>query len=137
MLAPKFKNRREHRKYRLRFNLKGTEARPRLSVFRSARHIYAQVIDDVSGTTLASASTLEADFGSFEGSKIEAAEKVGQLVVGRAFGAGVTKLVFDRNGYLYAGRVAAVAKAAHAEGLLSKGGHDKTASETVAAAAGE
>ena len=137
MLAPKFKNRREHRKYRLRFNLKGSAARPRLSVFRSERHIYAQVIDDVSGKTLAAASTLEAEFNRFKGSKIDAAEKVGELVVTRALGAGVTKLVFDRNGYLYAGRVAAVAKAAHEEGLLTKAGQTKSDTKTAASATEE
>ena len=123
MLAPQFRNKREHRKYRLRFKIRGTAERPRLSVFRSSKHVYAQVIDDESGSTLASASTLEPDFKGFEGSKTDAATKVGQLVADRAVAAGVTKLVFDRNGYPYHGRVAAVSKAAHERGLLTKAGY--------------
>lgn len=129
MLAPQFRNKREHRKYRLRFKIRGTADRPRLSVFRSSKHIYAQVIDDDSGLTLAAASTLEPDFRGFAGSKTDAATKVGHLVADRAVAAGVTKLVFDRNGYPYHGRVAAVSKAAHERGLLSKGGFGNVADD--------
>ncbi|MCO4760754.1 MAG: 50S ribosomal protein L18 [Myxococcales bacterium] len=123
MLTPRFSNRRQHRKYRLRFSIRGTTDRPRLSVFRSAKHIYAQVIDDDSGRTLAQASTLEEGFKAFDGDKTAAANKVGELVADRAIAAGVSKLVFDRNGFKYTGRIAAVSKAAHAKGLLTKDGH--------------
>jgi large subunit ribosomal protein L18 len=122
MLAQRFKSRREKRKYRLRFTIKGTTDRPRLSVFRSTKHIYAQVIDDSNGRTLASASSLEVAARGVEGSKKDVAEKVGELITERAIAAGVQRLVFDRNGFLYTGRVAAVSKAAHAAGLLSKEG---------------
>ena len=123
MLARKFSNRRLHRKYRLRHKIRGTADRPRLSVFRSARHVYAQVIDDASGRTLAAASTLDKAMSDFSGNKREAAAKVGELVAQRALDAGVRKLVFDRGGYLYHGRVAEVSKSAHSLGLLSKAGY--------------
>ena len=119
MLAHRFKSKRHHRQYRLRYSLRGSGTRPRLCVFRSARHIYAQVIDDDSGRTLCAASTLEAGFKSFKGTKIEAAERIGETIVERAKAQGITRLVFDRNGFLYTGRVAAVSKAAHKAGLLS------------------
>ena len=92
MLTPRFSNRRQHRKYRLRFTIRGTTDRPRLSVFRSAKHIYAQVIDDDSGRTLAQASTLEDSFAGFEGDKTAAAKQVGALVADRAVAAGVCVL---------------------------------------------
>ena len=122
MLPPKFKDRRSHRKYRLRFKIRGTTDRPRLSVFRSARHTYAQVIDDSTGTTLASASTMEKDLSDFSGDKTAAAAKIGELVAHRALDAGVRKLVFDRGGFIFHGRVAAVSKASHDLGLLTKAG---------------
>lgn len=122
MLAKSYKSAREHRKYRLRFKIRGTAERPRLSVFRSTKHIYAQIIDDLAGKTLASASSLDAEVRGFEGDKSAVAEKVGELIVQRALAAGLTRLVFDRNGFTYTGRVAAVSKAAHAAGLLSKDG---------------
>ncbi|GEM_PF-33383 len=132
MLARKFSNKRRHRKYRLRFKIRGTADRPRLSVFRSARHMYAQVIDDDSGKTLAAASTLDKSFAAFSGDKTEAAKKVGELVVARALDAGVRKMVFDRNGFIYHGRIAAVSKFAHSKGLLTKTGFNGTWPEPAA-----
>ena len=106
---------RRHR--RVRKKVMGTAERPRLAVFRSNKHITAQVIDDRSGRTLAAASTTEPDLrGGATGNK-DAAAKVGQLVAERAKAAGVTKVVFDRGGNLYHGRVAAVADAAREAGL--------------------
>ena len=106
---------RRHR--RVRKKVQGTAERPRLAVFRSNKHITAQVIDDRAGRTLAAASTTEPDLrGSATGNK-DAATKVGQLVAERAKAAGVTKVVFDRGGNLYHGRVAAVADAAREAGL--------------------
>ena len=106
---------RRHR--RVRKLVRGTAERPRLAVFRSNKHITAQVIDDVAGRTLAAASTVEGDLrGGPTGNKVAAA-KVGQLVAERAKAAGVTKVVFDRGGNLYHGRVAAVAAAARENGL--------------------
>ncbi len=129
MLAKSYKSPREHRKYRLRFKIRGTAERPRLSVFRSTKHIYAQIIDDHAGKTLASASSLDAEVRGIEGDKSAVAEKVGELIVQRALAAGLTRLVFDRNGFVYTGRVAAVSKAAHAAGLLSKDGWEGGASD--------
>jgi large subunit ribosomal protein L18 len=110
---------RERRKMRIRKKVMGTPARPRLTVFRSARHIYAQVIDDLSGNTLASASTLSKDLrgGLGEGKKLDAAKKVGALVAQQCKSKSITKVVFDRNGYLYHGRIQAVADAARKAGL--------------------
>jgi large subunit ribosomal protein L18 len=108
---------RQRRHLRVRKKVRGTAARPRLAVFRSAKHIYAQVIDDVSGRTLASASTMEADLRSGATGNVAAATKVGERVGERAKAAGVTGVVFDRGGYRYHGRVAAVADAARAAGL--------------------
>jgi large subunit ribosomal protein L18 len=107
---------RLRRHTRVRKKVRGTEARPRLAVFRSNRHIAAQVIDDTNGRTLAAASTYEADVREGSSSKAAAA-KVGALVAERAKAAGVTKVVFDRGGNLYHGRVAAVADAAREAGL--------------------
>ena len=100
-------------KYRVRKNVNGTAERPRLSVFRSNKQIYAQVINDVTGTTLASASSL----GLEAMPKTEQAQKVGALLAEKAKAAGVTAVVFDRNGYLYHGRVKALADAAREGGL--------------------
>jgi large subunit ribosomal protein L18 len=99
---------------RVRKTLQGTPERPRLAVFRSNKHIYAQIIDDSTGRTLVSAST-KAD--SVSGSKSEAASAVGKLVAERAKAAGVETVVFDRGGFRYHGRVAAIADAARAAGL--------------------
>jgi large subunit ribosomal protein L18 len=101
----------------VRKRVTGTAARPRLAVFRSAKHISAQVIDDVAGKTLAAASTTEKSLRSSAGGNKSAAETVGQLIGERAKAAGVTTVVFDRGGFLYHGRVAALADAARSAGL--------------------
>ncbi len=108
---------RRRRKVSIRKHLRGTQARPRLSVFRSAKHIYAQIIDDDSGCTLASASTQSSDCEASYGGNAEAAKAVGKLIGERAKAAGVDTVVFDRNGYLYHGRVKALADAAREAGL--------------------
>jgi large subunit ribosomal protein L18 len=107
--------RRRHR--RVRKTVFGTPERPRLSVFRSNRHIVAQVIDDQSGHTIAAASSMEKDLRSRPTSNKEAASTVGRLLAERAKQAGVTRVVFDRGGFRYHGRVAAVADAAREGGL--------------------
>ena len=101
---------------RVRAHISGTPARPRLDVFRSAKNIYAQVIDDVNGVTLAAASTLDKDFEGAAGNK-EAARKVGQMVAERAKAKGIEEVVFDRGGYVYHGRVAELAEGAREAGL--------------------
>ena len=110
---------RERRKLRIRKKLGGTTERPRLTVFRSSKHIYAQVIDDVSGKTVAHASTLSKDLrGTLEeDNKSDAAKKVGALIAKICKSKGIDKVVFDRNGYLYHGRVSALAQAAREAGL--------------------
>jgi large subunit ribosomal protein L18 len=102
---------------RLRKKVAGSPERPRLAVKRSSRHMVVQVIDDVAGRTLASASTLEADVRAMDGDKKARAARVGELVAARAREAGVTAVVFDRGGYDYHGRVAALADAAREGGL--------------------
>ncbi len=94
---------------RLRKKVIGTEARPRLVVTRSARHVFVQVVDDSRGFTLASASTMETDLRSFDGDKTAKARKVGELIADRAKKVGIEAVVFDRGGSKYAGRVAAIA----------------------------
>jgi large subunit ribosomal protein L18 len=107
---------RRHR--RIRVALTGTEQRPRLNVFRSLQHIYCQVIDDVSGTTLAAASTNEPDVRSGQaGSKTDRARAIGRAIAERAKAKGITTVVFDRGGYLYHGRVKALADGAREGGL--------------------
>ncbi len=101
---------------RVRAHISGTAQRPRLDVFRSAKNIYAQVIDDVAGVTLASAASNEKDFGMY-GGNVEAAKKVGALIAERAKAKGIEEVVFDRGGYLYHGRVEALAEAAREGGL--------------------
>ena len=108
---------RARRHARLRKKVVGTEARPRLVVTRSARHVFVQVVDDSKGHTLASASTLETDMRTFDGDKTAKARKVGELVAERAKKAGVEAVVFDRGGNRYAGRVAAIADGAREAGL--------------------
>ncbi|WP_433746288.1 50S ribosomal protein L18 [Falsibacillus pallidus] len=108
---------RKKRHARVRAKLSGTESRPRLNVFRSNKHIYAQLIDDLNGVTLASASTKENDLGLEGTANVEAAKKVGELVAKRAVEKGVKSVVFDRGGYLYHGRVKALADAARENGL--------------------
>ena len=108
---------RARRHTRLRKKVIGSAERPRLAVHRSARHIVVQLIDDVAGRTLAAASSLEADVRALEGDKKARATKVGELVAARAREAGVTAVVFDRGGYDYHGRIAALADAAREGGL--------------------
>ncbi len=101
----------------MRKKVNGTPSRPRLVVSRSARHIYVQVVDDIAGQTLASASTMESDLRSSTGDKTAKAKKVGELVAERAKAAGVEAVVFDRGGNRYHGRVAAIAEGAREGGL--------------------
>jgi large subunit ribosomal protein L18 len=110
---------RERRKLRIRRKISGTTERPRLSVFRSAKHIYAQVVDDVSGKTLAHASTLSRDVRTAvaEANKVDAAKNVGQAIAKVLLSKGIQQIVFDRNGYLFHGRVKALAEAAREAGL--------------------
>jgi large subunit ribosomal protein L18 len=109
---------REHRHRRIRVTLSGTGERPRLNVFRSLQHIYAQVIDDATGTTLAAASTNEADTRSaLSGSKTDRARAVGKAIAERAKEKGISAVVFDRGGYLYHGRIQALADGAREAGL--------------------
>jgi large subunit ribosomal protein L18 len=105
------------RHFRVRKNVNGTAERPRLVVTRSLRHIVAQIVDDATGHTLASASTMDASLRSASGAKSELAGKVGALLADRAKAAGVSKVVFDRGGNKYAGRIAALATAAREAGL--------------------
>ncbi|MBM6699740.1 50S ribosomal protein L18 [Bifidobacterium pullorum subsp. saeculare] len=107
----------KRRHARLRKRIRGTAERPRLVVTRSNRHMVAQVVDDTKGITLVSASTITAEFAGFEGTKVEAAKKVGQLIAEKAKAAGITAVVFDRGGNKYTGRVAAVAEGAREGGL--------------------
>jgi large subunit ribosomal protein L18 len=108
---------RTRRHARLRKKVAGTPERPRLAVNRSSRHLVVQLIDDQAGRTLAAASTMEADVRALDGDKKARAAKVGELVASRAREAGVTAVVFDRGGYGYHGRVAALAEAAREGGL--------------------
>ena len=107
---------RIRRKRHIRKKVHGTPERPRLCVFRSAKHIYVQIIDDEQGHTLASASSLEKAFED-KGSNREGAKAIGKLIAERAKAANVSQVVFDRNGYLYHGRIAALADAAREAGL--------------------
>jgi large subunit ribosomal protein L18 len=108
----------EKRRRRVRTSIrKNGGARPRLSIHRSGRHIYAQIIDDAAGTTVAAASTLEKDARAKSGANLDAAAGVGKIVAERAKQAGVTKVVFDRGGFLFHGRVKALADAAREGGL--------------------
>ena len=110
---------RERRRLRIRRKINGSGERPRLSVFRSAKHIYAQVVDDTAGTTVAHASTLSPVVREALGdaSKLEAAKKVGESIAKVLLAKGIDKIVFDRSGYLYHGRVRALADAARKAGL--------------------
>jgi large subunit ribosomal protein L18 len=116
---PNRKNAARKRHYRLRRTLWGTQERPRLVVYRSVKHIYAQVIDDLSSTTIASASSLDVDLKKTlaHGGNVSAAKVVGSLVAQRAQAKGVSQVVFDRGGNLYHGRIAALADAAREAGL--------------------
>jgi large subunit ribosomal protein L18 len=108
MVVKKYKNQRDKRRVRIRGKIKGTEKRPRLSVFRSHQHIYAQLIDDVKGETLAAA---------MGGADVAAAGKVGKILAASALKLGIKKVVFDRGGYKYHGRVKALADGAREGGL--------------------
>jgi large subunit ribosomal protein L18 len=107
------------RHLRVRKKIEGTTARPRLNIFRSAKHMYAQLIDDVKGVTIVAASTQDKELKSDDGNggNVDAARKVGELIAKRAKEQGVEKVVFDRGGYLYHGRVQALADAAREAGL--------------------
>jgi large subunit ribosomal protein L18 len=115
-------DRRDRIKYRIRKKMTGTAQKPRLSVFRSVSHIYVQVIDDMNGQTLASASTVDAKVKGkmakgVAGGNIKGAELIGATIAERLKEKGITKVVFDRNGFLYHGRVRAIAEAARSAGL--------------------
>ena len=113
---PDTRGQRIKRHNRVRGKISGTAERPRLSVFRSENNIYAQVIDDVAGTTLVSASTVEKTFEG-NGSNCEAAKKIGAVIAERALQKGIEDVVFDRGGYIYHGRVKALAEGAREGGL--------------------
>lgn len=110
---------RMRRHLRMRRNIVGTPERPRLNVFRSSKHIYAQLIDDVSGNTIVSASTIDKELKDKvqNGANVDAAKLVGELVAKRALDKGYSSVVFDRGGYLYHGRVQALAESAREAGL--------------------
>ena len=110
-------SRRDRIKKGIRKRVSGSSERPRLSVFRSNKGIYAQIIDDVTGKTVASASSLSKDFAS-NGNKSDQSGAVGKLVAQKAIAAGITSVVFDRNGYLYHGRVKSLAEGAREGGLI-------------------
>jgi large subunit ribosomal protein L18 len=124
---------------RIRKKVRGTSERPRLAVYRSLNHIYAQVIDDDNGKTIAAASTAEKALGVKSGGNVEAAEKVGKTIAERAIAAGISSVVFDRGGYLFHGRVKALIDATRAAGLNkhetvkeSKAGGSETAEASEA-----
>lgn len=108
---------RERRKRRIRKKIHGTAERPRMSVFRSAAHIGVQLVDDEKGVTLASSSSYEKNFAGKKSGNCEAAKAVGEMIAERAKSKGIGKVVFDRNGFLYHGRVRALADAARQKGL--------------------
>ena len=110
-------SRRDRIKMGIRKRLSGSSVRPRLSVYRSNKGIYAQIIDDVSGKTLVSASSLSKDFNAEKGTKVDQSVAVGKLVAEKAVAAGIKDVVFDRNGYLYHGRVKSLAEGAREGGL--------------------
>ena len=117
MLIKQDKNKaRQKRHLRVRNHIAGTAARPRLNVFRSLKNIYAQIIDDEKGVTLVSASSKEKGFSQY-GGNVEAAKAIGAAVAKKALEKGITEVVFDRGGYIYHGRVAALAEAAREAGL--------------------
>ena len=109
--------RQQRRQTRVRKVVIGTPVRPRICVFRSLHHIYAQVIDDMAGKTLVSASTMEKELAVTVGGNAAAAAAVGKAIASRALAAGIEKVVFDRNGFIYHGRVKALAEGARAGGL--------------------
>ncbi|NBD28285.1 50S ribosomal protein L18 [Paenibacillus glycinis] len=120
MITKGDKNKARHKRHlRVRKRINGTTQRPRLSVFRSSKHIYAQLIDDVQGVTVVSASTVDKEVAEqiSNGGNIEAARKIGEVIAARAKAKGVDQIVFDRGGYLYHGRIQALADAAREAGL--------------------
>ena len=102
---------------RIRKKIAGSTARPRLAIFRSVKHIYAQIIDDEKGSTLCSASSVEKSAGVGNGGNLDAAKQIGKLIAERAKEKGISRVVFDRGGYLYHGRVKSLAEAAREAGL--------------------
>jgi large subunit ribosomal protein L18 len=118
---------------RIRRKVRGNTERPRLAIYRSLNHIYAQVIDDRKGETLASASTTEKDLRGNSGGNLEAARRVGQTIAERAIAKGIEQVVFDRGGYLYHGRIKALTDAARAAGLNKNEVVAETAAEEPAA----
>lgn len=112
---------KQERRYRIKKRIRkvvsGTAERPRLNVFRSNKQIYAQLVDDLAGRTVLAVSSLNKDFAGAQGTKVEMAAKVGKAVAEKAIAAGITAVVFDRNGYLYHGRVKQLADAAREGGL--------------------
>jgi len=122
---------------RIRRKVRGTTARPRLAVYRSLNHIYAQLIDDEKAQTIAAASTTEKSLGVKTGGNIEAAKKIGQTIAERALAAGIESVVFDRGGYLYHGRVKALTDAARAAGLNKNEVVEAEATEAEAAPVAE
>jgi large subunit ribosomal protein L18 len=122
---------------RIRRKVQGTAERPRLAIYRSLNHIYAQVIDDEQGRTIASASTTEKDLRGATGGNVEAARRVGRAIAERALGQGVSRVVFDRGGYVYHGRVKALTDAAREAGLnkeevSQRGGEENAGAEAAA-----
>ena len=117
---------------RIRRKVAGTAERPRLAIYRSLNHIYAQVIDDEAGRTIASASTTEKDLRGATGGNVEAAARVGRAIAERALSAGISSVVFDRGGYVYHGRVKALTDAAREAGL----NREESAAETQAGGEG-
>lgn len=122
---------------RIRKKVQGTSERPRLAVFRSVKHIYAQIIDDVKGVTLAAASTTEGSFKGKTGGNIEAAEAIGKMIAERAKSAGVETVVYDRGGYVYHGRVKALIDASREAGLNQNGSSEAKADKKKEAETGE
>jgi large subunit ribosomal protein L18 len=108
---------RKRRKRSIRGKISGTAERPRLTVFRTAKHMYAQLVDDLSGTTIVAASTRSKELRGGEGPKTEAAKRVGTAIAEACKSKGIERVVFDRNGFLYHGRIKALADAARAAGL--------------------
>jgi large subunit ribosomal protein L18 len=116
---------------RIRRKVNGTTEHPRLAIYRSLNHIYAQVIDDVRGVTIASASTIEKDLRGSTGGNIEAAKRVGHEIAQRTMAKGITRIVFDRGGYLYHGRVKALTDAVRAAGLNKEEATEESAADNA------
>ena len=110
--------RRKSIRTRIRKTIKGTAERPRLSVYRSNKQIYAQIIDDINGVTIVAASSASKDFEAMKAKKVDIAKEVGKTIASKANQSGITSVIFDRGGYLYHGRVKALAEGAREAGLL-------------------